>query len=212
LIYLKPEIQKKLLSQFSHSLNHGGYLFLGKADTSIDRKSVFEPVLSKHFNAAVVLVNERGVIAHFYGPTNKYLEHLSGTATLSLFEMVERHSFKFRMAVEKAFRENRTVTLASLDFAREGSESQVDITVSPCEPQLGTKLVAVIFQAAVAPRRGDPTKPGVRQNIPSDTGDEIVKRLELEIKSLKDDLAAGNDQFQASHEELSAANQDSSDQ
>jgi hypothetical protein len=70
-------------------------------------------IILKHFNAAVVLVDERGVIAHFYGPTNKYLEHLSGTATLSLFEMVERHSFKFRMAVEKAFRENGTVTLAS---------------------------------------------------------------------------------------------------
>lgn len=256
LIYIKPEIQEKILGQFAYSLNLGGYLFLGKADTSVDHRKSFEAVSStariylrtgtaampgsnlplritmpldqqgraekklsfklselnrdvvlKHFNAAVVLVDEQGVIGHFYGSTDKYLQHQSGIATLNLFEMVERHSFRLRLAVEKAFRENVTVTLAKLDFDGHGSKCPVDITVSPCEPQPAGKLVAVIFQDATLTRTSEDAEDMPDQSVSSDA-DRLIKRLESEIKSLKDELAATTEGFQMSHEELCAANEE----
>jgi two-component system CheB/CheR fusion protein len=49
-------------------------------------------VLLKHFDAAVVLIDEGGGILHFYGPTHKYLSHPEGDASLNLFEMIgNRH-------------------------------------------------------------------------------------------------------------------------
>jgi two-component system CheB/CheR fusion protein len=111
------------------------------------------------------------------------------------------------MAVEKAFRENGTVSLGSLEFKRDDTECAVDITVSPCESQSGAKLVAVIFQdAALTPAREAP-RPMLGESVSSDS-DQLIKRLELEIKSLKDELAASNESFQTSHEELSAANEE----
>jgi two-component system CheB/CheR fusion protein len=47
LIYLSPEIQKKLLPLFHYSLNSGGFLFLGSAETVGTFTDLFEPLHSK---------------------------------------------------------------------------------------------------------------------------------------------------------------------
>jgi two-component system, chemotaxis family, CheB/CheR fusion protein len=44
LIYLEPEVQKKVVSLFHFSLNEGGYLFLGPAETVGRHVDLFEPV------------------------------------------------------------------------------------------------------------------------------------------------------------------------
>ena len=115
-----------------------------------------QDVLLKHFDAAVVLIDDRGSSLHFYGPTHKYLAIPTGDANLNLFEMIEkRHASKLRLAVDRAFRENGTVTLEELKFSRDDSTCAVDITVSCCfEPKAGARHLAVIFQEsrhAVAP-------------------------------------------------------------
>lgn len=47
LIYLEPEIQKKVMSIFHFSLNQGGYLFLGPSETIGRHVDLFEPVSKK---------------------------------------------------------------------------------------------------------------------------------------------------------------------
>ncbi|MGB7874286.1 MAG: chemotaxis protein CheB, partial [Anaerolineales bacterium] len=47
LIYLKPELQKKLLPLFHYSLNPGGYLFLGSAETIGNFTNLFAPLAGK---------------------------------------------------------------------------------------------------------------------------------------------------------------------
>ncbi|MBI4523060.1 MAG: PAS domain-containing protein [Deltaproteobacteria bacterium] len=44
LIYIEPEIQKKVLNLLAFALNPGGYLFLGKSDTAVEQSDLFEPV------------------------------------------------------------------------------------------------------------------------------------------------------------------------
>jgi len=44
LIYLTPEVQKKLLPLFHYSLNHGGILFLGNAETIGTFTDLFSPI------------------------------------------------------------------------------------------------------------------------------------------------------------------------
>ena len=47
LIYLTPELQKKLLSIFQYSLNPGGFLFLGSAETTGSFTKLFSPLGEK---------------------------------------------------------------------------------------------------------------------------------------------------------------------
>jgi two-component system CheB/CheR fusion protein len=44
LIYLAPEVQKRLIQNFHFALRPGGYLFLGSAETVAERDQVFKPV------------------------------------------------------------------------------------------------------------------------------------------------------------------------
>ena len=44
LIYLTPEIQKKLIPLFHYSLNSGGFLFLGSAESVGDFTNIFKPL------------------------------------------------------------------------------------------------------------------------------------------------------------------------
>lgn len=48
LIYLDPDVQKKLLPLFHYSLNPGGVLFLGSAETIGGFSNLFAPIDSKH--------------------------------------------------------------------------------------------------------------------------------------------------------------------
>jgi len=47
LIYLAPELQKKILPLFHYSLNPGGFLFLGSAETSAASQELFEPLATQ---------------------------------------------------------------------------------------------------------------------------------------------------------------------
>ena len=44
LIYIQPEVQRKVLNLFGFALKPAGYLFLGKSDTTIDQSDMFEPI------------------------------------------------------------------------------------------------------------------------------------------------------------------------
>ena len=166
-----------------------------------------QDVLLKHFDAAIVLIDERGNSRHFYGPTHKYLALPTGDANLNLFEMIEkRHASKLRLAVDRALRENGTVTLEELNFSRDDSTCAVNVTVSCCfEPKADARLLAVIFQEsrhAVAP---SPTRAAGTETPEHDA---YITQLEAEIKSLKEELEIATDGFQTSHEELTAANEE----
>ncbi|HEX2479195.1 MAG TPA: chemotaxis protein CheB, partial [Geminicoccaceae bacterium] len=47
LIYLEPEIQKKLLGLFHFALREGGHLFLGSAETAAAQANLFQPISKK---------------------------------------------------------------------------------------------------------------------------------------------------------------------
>ena len=47
LIYLEPEVQKKVIALLHFSLNEGGFLFLGPSETIGQHIDLFEPVSKK---------------------------------------------------------------------------------------------------------------------------------------------------------------------
>jgi two-component system, chemotaxis family, CheB/CheR fusion protein len=255
LMYIEPEGQKKIFNLFGFALNPGGYLFLGKSDTTAE-KGLFEPVsrsfrifrrnssvrthiasfptasriaaglstgpqkpspirlpelnqqvLLKYFNASIVLIDENGEILHFYGPTQQYLVHPGGNANLKLFEMLEnKHSLKFRSAVEKAAREYSTVRLGTIQFGGDGSTRLANVTVMPLlEPQSARKLLAVIFEEAQVPVGAFP---GSTEKSEMRQGSSAIAQLEADVGRLKEQLQDATETFQTTHEELTAANEE----
>ena len=47
LIYFQPKLQQKLFGLFHFALNEGGYLFLGKSETTTQRPGLFQPVSNR---------------------------------------------------------------------------------------------------------------------------------------------------------------------
>ncbi len=253
MIYVEPEVQRKVINLFAFALLPGRYLFLGKSDTTIEQSDPFEPVsrswrifqrkqlvafpvgglpirtgirparfeeqhpiklsdlnqqvLLKHFNASIVLINEAGEIAHFYGPTHKYLAHPYGDANLNLFEMIvdAKHSLVLRLAVERAVHDNDSVKLRLSELNREDGAEFVDVTIAPVvEPRSNKRLLAVIFEAAAAPPKSSPVS--AQEAHTQDV--DIVAQLEADNQRLKQDLQTAIESCQSTHEEFTAANEE----
>ena len=165
-----------------------------------------QQVLLKYFDAAVVLIDERGQSEHFYGQVSKYLALPSGKPTLNIFEMIDkRHLAKLRVAVDKAYREDDTVKLDALEFSLDGDTRAVDLTVSGCvHARSGAKLVAVIFQETPGHKSDAPLLVASDASYQTD----YVAQLEAENKSLKEQLQGSVESFNASYEEFTSANEE----
>jgi two-component system CheB/CheR fusion protein len=252
MIYIEPEVQQKVLNLFGFALKPDRYLFLGKADTSIEQSDLFEPVsrswrifqrrpsvavpfrsfptrtathptrseeqhpikladlnqqvLLDHFNASMVLVRQTGEILHFYGATDKYLSHPPGDASLNLFSMIDKYqAVALRLAVERAEREDVSITLQQREINRNDPAELVKLTVKPVKDPISRKrLIAVIFQAAEPQPTTEPVtrRPGKPQE-----GD-VATELGAENNRLKQDLQTAIETFQVTHEEFTAANEE----
>ena len=253
MIYIEPQIQQKVLNLFGFALKPDRYLFLGKADTSIDQSDLFEPVsrtwrifqrrpsvaapfrnfptrtashaiksdeqrpiklaelnqqvLLDHFNASMVLVRQTGEILHFYGATDKYLPHPTGDASLDLFSMIEKHhAVALRLAVERAEREDVSVTLQLRDINRNDPAEIVKLTVKPVKDPISRKrLIAVIFQPAQPQPASEPV---ARVTAKTQEEGDVATQLEAENNQLKQDLQTAIETFQVTHEEFTAANEE----
>jgi two-component system CheB/CheR fusion protein len=60
LIYFQPELQRKLLALFHFALNKGGYLFLGRSETTTQRQGLFQPI-SKRWRLYQSLASARAI-------------------------------------------------------------------------------------------------------------------------------------------------------
>jgi two-component system CheB/CheR fusion protein len=78
LIYMEQELQKKLLKLFHYSLNNGGFLFLGSAETIGSNSNLFETVDTKkrifrqiHQNIRTAFVDFPLSLTHIYPPAQE---------------------------------------------------------------------------------------------------------------------------------------------
>src|SRR4029077_21223597 len=237
LIYLEPEIQRRIITLFAFALRSGGYLFLGKSDGLAGQNELFAAlspkwriygsqgppqravenfllwpekkapggalvekghpvlnltdlnlqVLAKHFDAAIVLTDERGNILYFCGPTRKYLDHPTGQATLNLLNMIDTEfSARLRLMLRSVAQENEPATLERVPFRGEDRASLVKVTIMPAPARKSSeRLFAVIFEE-VHRSQGTPSSPVSAEAGPKD--DSLIAQLEAELKALKDEF------------------------
>jgi len=257
LIYLMPELQKRLLPLFHYSLRTDGVLFLGSAETvsacadlftPIDLKlrlyrrracvlspghlifppsvvparedlakeqkmpiaanlqSLTDQILLQQVFPPAVLVNGKGDILYFSGPTGKYLEHAAGKATLNISVMArEGLRFELGSAFQKALTQKETVVVCGLKVGQDPAGQTVDITVRPIqEPEALRGMVLIIFRDVEAPRVNKGTGRGKKGGSES----ARVQELEREMKRLHEELQTAREEMQSSQEELKSSNEE----
>ena len=164
-------------------------------------------VLLAHFDAGVVLAHPDGDIRHFFGPTEKFLHHPTGEASLDLFEMVDEDlSPRLERAVQTASEESSVQRLGSVPLSREQGRRTVEITVRPVpSPRDEEPLVAVIFEET-EPQETEPTP----EEVPEGAAEEAdrARQLRDELKRVKEDYRATVEELETSNEELRAANEE----
>jgi two-component system, chemotaxis family, CheB/CheR fusion protein len=165
-----------------------------------------QQALLKHFNAAVVLVDERGNILHFFGSTGKYLNHPTGDANLNLLTMVEtRVSARLRVALRQVTNDNEPVALDEVDLYR-GDSFPANITIRPVAVRLkGDRLYAVIFEDAPDMSRARPRQP---TSAKAGEDESLVAQLETERDALKNEFQVTINEYETAAEELKAANEE----
>ena len=165
-----------------------------------------QQVLLEHFDASMVLIDERGSILHFFGATGKFLEHPTGKANLNLLDMIDNAlSAKLRLALRAMASGDEPVSFQRVQLKRGESAFPVNITIKSVNGREQGRVYAVIFEAApaeaAAPRSGDAVaQPGEDKSL--------VAQLESELKTLKGEFQITIDEYETSAEELKAANEE----
>jgi two-component system CheB/CheR fusion protein len=253
LIYLEPEIQKKVIALFHMALNEGGYLWLGPSETISHSDDLFEPVSKKwriyrrvpshrpervefplvvhdrtkeprpapalsagdfgditqqllleEYSLAAVLINRKNEVVYYYGETTRFLELPTGEPTRDLLLLAgEGLRAKLRVGIHRATTEQQRVQLTGSRLKRHGASVPVRITVKPVKtPRNLEGLLLVIFEeepAAQAPA------------IASGDGgaeDTLVRHLEMELGSTREELQGTIEELESSNEQLKASNEE----
>jgi len=256
LIYLEPDVQRRIIRVFHFSLKPDGFLFLGSSEKpghedalfrSISKKwhiyrrqglqlrtpdfpivsaqqmppraseqpkaasqahlgAIAKQILLDEFGPAAILANRKGEILFFYGTTGKYLDLPRGEPALNLLTMARGSlSSQLRIAIEKSLRKDATVSVET-QVKRDGKNLPIQATVRPIRSPLAPEgLLLIVLQDLRSPAAG-----GARRGAKPGAGDyeEVVRHVEAELKSARDELRSTVEQMESANEELRASNEE----
>ncbi|MDR3635124.1 MAG: PAS domain S-box protein [Isosphaeraceae bacterium] len=258
LIYLEPEVQKKVVALFHFALNEGGYLFLGPSESVGRQTEVFELVskkwriyrrigsgradglqfpvtqkepghaqpqpagqlpatpklgelvqdsLLRRFALACVVINRKYEVVHYAGATDDYLVQPSGPPTQDLLSLARPGlESKLRVLIRRTIRENAPQSLNGASMRHGGVIRRVNIEAEPLSPSKRAEgLLLIAFQEQPraagetpvgAPTRAEPAEP------------DLLRQLEQELETTRDDLQSTIAELESANEELKASNEE----
>jgi two-component system CheB/CheR fusion protein len=160
-------------------------------------------VLLARYAPASVLIDAKGRVLYFHGPTGNYLEQPTGEPTHNLLEMTRAElRAKLRKAIREAAANQRNVEFAA-QLRKNGSPRPVTVSVAPLDGARNPGNLLVSFEPeATPPAAPAPVTPA------GDSDSASVFALEEELKSTRSELQSIIEQMEATNEELNAANEE----
>jgi two-component system, chemotaxis family, CheB/CheR fusion protein len=171
--------------------------------TSRRLAAVVQHLLLQRYVPACVVIDRNSEIRYLQGDTQTYLVQPSGVPTQNLVAQARSElRSKLRGLVHEAFRRNQRASITGVPMRRGGAIVRVGVSVEPLDatPEVdGLWLVA--FE--------DDTTPVDRPASEVADGDETVMRqLEHELSTTKEDLQQSIEDLRAANEELMSANEE----
>jgi len=161
--------------------------------------------LVERFVPASVLVDRKGEILYFAGPTQNYFREPAGIPTLDL-RMRARAGLEvgIRAAVRKALREERPTVIRGARVRRGDAWHRVEITA---EPLVGAEIQGLLLLSFADERPA--TEPLTDlQGTTAEHDQPIVRQLEDELETMRGDLHGSLEDLQSSNQELRVANEE----
>lgn len=260
LIYLGPDVQKRIISTFHYALKPGGLLLLGGSETiggfaelfaladgghklyarkpaahrmemalpvrgpaetaadpaqpaaaalaaGFDYQKEADRIVLGRYTPSGVVVNEALEILQFRGPTGRYLEPASGSASLNLLKMArEGLLLELRTALSDAKRHHAPARRAGVQVKTDGGFREVTVEVTPLRSgSAGASCYLVMFEeAAPLPRT---TKTASAQRPPA-APDKFHTQLQQELTATKEYLESTIGDHERTNEELQSASEE----
>ena len=164
--------------------------------------------LLDRYAPASVLVDQKGRILYFHGPTGDYLEPPPGEPTRDLLAMArDGLRQRLRAAMHEATEKHNSVTVSARVRYREAVRP-VSVTVAPlAATQVSAALLLVSFTPESEPRATAQAVPPASDREEAENA-ASQRRLEEELTSTRAELRSTIEQMESTNEELKAANEE----
>jgi two-component system, chemotaxis family, CheB/CheR fusion protein len=164
--------------------------------------------LLDRYAPASVLIDQKGRILYFHGPTGDYLEPPPGEPTSDLLAMArDELRPRLRAAVREATEKHNTVTVSARVRQREAVR-KVSVTVAPlATAPASAGLLLVSFAPESEPRATIHAVPPTSDREANQNA-ASHRALEEELKSTRAELRSTVEQMESANEELKAANEE----
>lgn len=165
-----------------------------------------ERVILEEYAPASAVINEQGDVLYFSGNTGKYLEPPSGVPSNKILAMARKHlRLELRSVVHSAISTRQEAVRKNVKV-QFGHEPQcLDLVVRPLT-ELGNdpQLYIVLFRELTGPSgaSSETREAYASQEHP------VVKQLENELRTTREDLQTTIEELETSNEELKSANEE----
>ena len=163
--------------------------------------------LLRRFGLACVVINRDYEVLHFAGPTEDYLVQPAGPPTQNLLSLARKPlEPKLRVVIRRAIRENAAQSIKGVMVRHEGDVRRVNIEVEPLDALKQTAgLLLISFHE-------QPNPPGEALNDARSRAEkaepELLRQLEQELETTRDDLQGTIEEMESANEELKASNEE----
>ncbi|HVV01571.1 MAG TPA: chemotaxis protein CheB, partial [Verrucomicrobiae bacterium] len=165
-----------------------------------------ERLIVSEYSPASVVINEQGDVVYFAGDTGRFLKPPAGAPSNKLVAMTrENLRLEVRSLVHRAISAHSEAIRRNLRVKTGPETIQIDLIVRPLV-ELGSEpsLYIVIFRELV------PSKNAGTPAAEDFTSQEhpIIKQLENELRTTREDLQTTIEELETSNEELKSANEE----
>jgi two-component system CheB/CheR fusion protein len=163
-------------------------------------------LLVDRFVPACVLINRRYEILYFAGATQDYLTQPTGVPTQDLLSRArEGLQARLRTAIRGAFDGGKRIVASGTRVRRADAWHRVRIMVEPLGGTRETEgLLLVSFADEPPPTPAAPEA----ADTSGEPNEPVVRQLEHELKTTRDDLQSSIEELEGSNQELKVANEE----
>jgi len=161
----------------------------------------------ERYAPAYVVIDEEYQVLNFSGRTGPFLDPSSGAANLNLLNLIHRDlRLDLRAALHRAAADRKPARVAPLRMGLDEDARRVGLTIEPLpDPDQEASHFVVLFQDYGTDPGHDADD---RPLDPSVLRDELVARLEGELRVTKDRLQATIEELESTNEELKSSNEE----
>lgn len=164
-----------------------------------------ERIIVEEYAPASVVINEMGEVVYFAGDTGRFLKPPAGSPTNKLIAMArENLRLELRTVVHRAISTRKEAIRENLRIKNGDETRQIDLIVRPLTEINEPGLFIVLFRELIPTENGGTI---AAQDFGSHEH-PIIKQLENELKSSREDLQTTIEELETSNEELKSANEE----